>query len=112
MTTTQATKQLLEAALKNLPDNNRTGNIRTYIRYALYEVDLVSKKEKRTQENAITPEQRWKLDLETGQLANPNVYAPNVLKHIEHLIKTEQNKLEELKNNHNKNQNKDGELLI
>lgn len=98
---TQSTKQLLEAALQNLPVNRHTSDIRTHIFRAINEIKRVEKREyQKAQENAtLTPSDKWKLDLQTGQLARPVVTPQvqlNLINKIDEMIAAEKKKIEEI----------------
>lgn len=101
-TNTQSSKQLLEAALQNLPVNRHTSDVRTHIHRAINEIERVERKDfhKAQQQSQLTPSERWKLDLETGQLISPmNPKAQlGLVNKIDEMIEAEKKKIENLKN--------------
>ena len=92
----EASKQLLEKALAELPNDNAMQTARFHIKRAINEVTKrVTQEAKKAQKP--TPRQQWQLDLETGTMANPNL-SPVVLKNLDSLIAQEQARIEAMKN--------------
>lgn len=84
----------IQQIIKQLPGKQHE-HTRYYLRQAINEINKADKKDKRKARNAATPLSQWQLNLETGQLANPNL-APVIVKNLEKLITAEQMKLSKL----------------
>jgi 3-methyladenine DNA glycosylase AlkC len=94
--------QLLEQALRALPQEQAFATARTQMRKALTEMAEAEKK--KTEKKSITPAEKWKLDLETATLSSPftqqmqtQKMQVNPLDTIDNLIKDEQRKIDEIK---------------
>ena len=94
--------QLLEQALRALPQEQAFATARSQMRKALTEMAEAEKK--KTEKKSITPAEKWKLDLETATLSSPftqqmqtQKMQVNPLDTIDNLIKDEQRKIDEIK---------------
>ena len=94
--------QLLEQALRALPQEQAFAAARTQMRKALTEMAEAEKKKSNKKAQGLTPAEKWKLDLETATLSAPYMQRLqptqiNPLDAIDNLIKTEQQKIDEIK---------------
>jgi hypothetical protein len=92
--------QLLEQAMKNLPNEHSFTPVRQFIRKALQEIATVEIKRTKKKES-LSPSDKWNIDLQTGSLVNPwqtrMEHSVNPLKSIDEMIKLEQSKIEIIK---------------
>jgi hypothetical protein len=93
-------KKLLEQALGILPQDFSLREVRLHIARAIAELTRLEARSAK-KEKQPTPLQKWQLNLETGKLVAP-VLAPqqqiDILTKIDGLIKTEEQKIKDLKN--------------
>ena len=94
---TQQSKQLMEKALRGLPQDFALREVRRHLARAIVELGQVeNKREKRSQP---TPLDRWKLDLETSSLVAQNltpVQQQNALQQLDGMIAAENRKIAEI----------------
>jgi len=98
-------KQLLGQALNALPEGSALSAVRTHISRAMNEMSIVEKNRTKISGDALTPRQKWELDISTGTLVNPLTAGQqqDVLSQIDQMISSEQEKIDEL---HEKNPGK------
>ena len=96
----EKSKQLLGQALNALPEGSSLSAVRTHISRAINEMAIVVKNRVKTSEDALTPRQKWELDISTGTLVNPLTANQqfDVLNQIDQMISGEQDKINELQN--------------
>jgi len=96
---TNRAKSLLEQSLSAMPQDWALRDARLLIAKALQEIKTVEhKRDRRSKGGSITPEQKYKLDMETGSIMAPpltNQQQQNVLANIEQMIQSEQEKIKQ-----------------
>lgn len=95
---TKRSKELIEQALRAMPQDFSLRDARIQLTRALKEILKVETQLEKKQQQ-LTPEQKWKLDMETGMLLGPQLTPSqhkNVLDQIESLISKEENKIRNL----------------
>jgi len=96
--------QLLEQALRALPQEHEFTEARKQMKKALMEIAEVEKKKASKKASRLSPAERWTLDLETAALSSPFSQKiagmqslANPLDVIDKLIQKEQRKIDEIK---------------
>ena len=90
-------KQLLGQALNALPEGSALSAIRTHISRAINEMEIIEKKRVKRSEDALTPREKWELDIATGTMVNPLTVQQqqDVIGRIDQMISSEQEKIED-----------------
>ena len=100
MVKTERSKQLIEQALRSMPQDFKLRDARYHMSRALAEIHKVeSKKAKR--QAVTTPRQQWEMDLKSSKLINPAMNGQqkiDYLKQIDELISTEKEKIDSIDN--------------
>lgn len=97
---TERAKSLLEQCLNSMPSDFALRDARLHIANALREIKKVEMRRDRRTSTQMTPEQKWKLDMETGSLMAPPLSAQqgfNVLANLEQMIQAEEQKTKQPK---------------
>jgi hypothetical protein len=95
---TERSKQLIEQALRAMPQDFSLRDARYHIGRALAEIHKVEKKKAKRQ-SEITPRQQWEFDLHSGKLVPPgmnNDQKIDYVKKIDELISAEQSKIDSI----------------
>jgi len=106
---TAKSKQLIEQALRELPDRFALRDVRYNLARALSEIGRVENKRGKREAIQMTPHQKWEMDKETNRLVPNNLTEQqkvDVLGQIDAMIAAEQQKI------NSKSQNKSGDGLI
>ena len=94
----ERSKQLIEQALRAMPQDFSLRDARYHISRALAEIQKVEKK-KAKQQSVITPRQQWEFDLQSGKLIPPGMDNQQRIDHlnkIDELISAEQAKIDSI----------------
>ena len=96
---TEQSKQLMQKALRELPQDFVLREVRRHLARAIAEMGRVEdRREKRAQP---TPRQQWELDLETSSLMAPSLtpqQQQNALDRLDAIIAAENKKIAEIEN--------------
>jgi hypothetical protein len=93
---TERSKQLIEQALRAMPQDFSLRDARYHIGRALAEIQKVEKKKAKTK-SEITPRQQWEFELKSGKLVPPgmnDVQKIDYIKQIDELISAQQEKID------------------
>jgi hypothetical protein len=95
---TEQSKQLMQRALRELPQDFALREVRRNLARAITELNRVEdKRERRSRE--LTPHERWTLDLQTSSLVAPRLtpeQQQNVLGQIDAMIAAENAKIKQM----------------
>ena len=96
---TERSKQLIEQALRAMPQDFSLRDARYHMGRALSEIQKVEKKKIKRQ-SVMTPRQQWEFDLQSGKLTPPGTNQQKVdhIKQIDELIAAEQAKIDSTNN--------------
>lgn len=97
---TAKSRQLIEQAMRELPDNFALRDVRYNLARALTEIGRVEKKRGKREVTQMTPHQKWEMDKETNRLMPPNLteqQKTNVIGQIDAMISAEQQKIDKPK---------------
>jgi len=95
---TERSKQLLEQALRAMPQNFSLREVRYHMTRALSELQKIENKRAK-RESQLTPRDKWELDLKSGKLVPPNLNDQqkiDYLRRIDELIAAEQAKIDSM----------------
>ena len=92
----QMSVELLERALRTLPQHNALHSARNHIRRAITEIATVNGKRSKRKAADITPAEKWQLDVGSGMVMNQHA-AKLSLGVINQMIGEQEKKLQELR---------------